>query len=155
MVNMKKYSFIIIFVLVLLITGCDKDKRIICRHSQTDSFYGDSSVNYKLVYDEDGNLKTLKINSESKYNKEYLEVSGINIDDEFKSASTMCDTYNETENVKCDAKLQKNNKIVLNIEFDISKMDDEEIAVLNLADYKNSSMSDAKETFKKMGLTCK
>ena len=59
-------------------------------------------------------------------------------------------TYNETENVKCDAKLQKNNKIVLNIEFDISKMDDEEIAVLNLADYKNSSMSDAKETFKKM-----
>ena len=153
---MKKYSFIIICALVLLVTGCSSngDKKLICRHSQTDSFYGDSSVNYKLVYDEDGVLKTLKINSESKYNDEYLKAYEINIDDEFASAKTVCDAYGASENAKCDAKLKKNT-ITLNIEFDVSKMTDEELEVYNLTDYKNTSYSDAKETFTKSGLTCK
>lgn len=151
---MKKYSFIIVFALVLLVTGCG-DNKLICRHSKTDSFYGDNTVSYKLVFDKDNVLKKFTLNSEAVYNKDYIKIAEIDMNTEFESAKEICEMYKNTSNAKCNVNLYNNKKIVIEISFDIDKMSEEEIATFGLSEYKGMTYKEAKENYSKTGFTCK
>lgn len=151
---MKKYSFIIVFVLVLLVTGCGNNK-LICRHSKTDSFYGDNTVSYKLEFDKNNTLKKFVLNSESIYNKSYIDSAEIDMNSEYASAKEICDMYKDSSSTKCNVNLYNDSKIVIEISFDFSKMSDEEITNYGLDEYKNMKYDDAKDTFTKTGFTCK
>ena len=151
---MKKYSFIIVFALVLLVSGCG-DNKLICRHSKTDSFYGDNTVSYKLVFDKDNVLKKFTLNSEAVYNKDYIEIAEVDMNAEFESAKEICEMYKDSSNAKCSVNLYKNKKIVIEISFDLDKMTDEEIATFGLTEYKGMTYKEAKENYSKTGFTCK
>lgn len=143
---MKKRLYIIVLLLVVVsLTGCSS-KTLTCSRNSKESIYNlkeKITAKYGLT-----GVKNIDINME-------MELT----DNKFVSAelleNTLKGTYKELEDngAKVDIK-SKDNKVIVDINLDLKKIDSKKLKKINLYDAEES-YEDAKKSFKKLGYTCK
>lgn len=143
---MKKRLYIIVLLLVVVsLTGCGS-KTLTCTRNKKESIYNLTekiTANYGMF-----SIKTVDINME-------MELT----DNKFVSAelleNTLKGTYKELEDngAKVDIK-SKDNKVIVDINLDLDKIDSKKLKKINLYDTEES-YEDAKKSFEKLGYTCK
>lgn len=151
---MKKVYLLGVFALCILLSGCG-EKKLLCSYSSTNSFYGSDEVLAKYYFKEDGTIDKYSINEKMVYNDAYLKSTNTTIDDQFKNAEEYCNSgLPESKNITCKASKTKN-IITVVIDYKLSKMTQEEIDSLQLADYISSKYDDIKTQYEGQGFTCK
>ena len=151
---MKKFYLLGIFALCVLLSGCS-EKKLLCSYSSTNSYYGSDEILAKYTFKKDGSIDKYIINEKMVYNDAYLKASNTTIDDQFKNAEEYCNSsLPESKNITCKATKTKNSITVV-IDYNLSKMTQEEIESLQLTDYISSKYDDVKQQYEGQGFTCK
>lgn len=143
---MKKKLYIMVLLLVMVsLTGCSS-KTLTCTKTSDESIY---NLKEKITtkYGMFG-VKNININMEMTLK-----------DNSFINASvlekTLDETYKELKENGAKVNISsKDNKVLVDINFDLKKMDNDKLKEIDLYNV-NESYEDAKKSFKKLGYTCK
>ncbi len=121
---MKAIKIVAISMIILLISGCGKGKKIECAYYEQSSDFK-MEYDYTFNYDESGNiLKTLELITSVEFdNKEDLDEFVGQADNNVCAYVTK--TLNLTNNVKCKSK-EQDNKISVTLIYDYAKLTDNE-----------------------------
>ena len=151
---MKKLSLFVVLAMCLFLSGCGK-KTLLCSYSSTNSYYGSDNILVKYTFKKNGKVDKYVINEKMVYNKQYLEDNNLTVADQYENAKTYCEqSIPESKNITCKVTKQKDGVTVV-INYNLSKMTDEEMASLNVAEYVKSTYDDVKTQYKTQGFTCK
>ena len=143
---MKKRLYIMVLLLIMVsLTGCSS-KTLSCTKTSDESIY---NLKEKITtkYGMFG-VKNININMEMTLK-----------DNSFINASvlekTLDETYKELKENGAKVNISsKDNKVLVDINFDLKKMDNDKLKEIDLYNV-NESYEDAKKSFKKLGYTCK
>ena len=143
---MKKRLYIMVLLLIMVsLTGCSS-KTLTCTKTSDESIY---NLKEKITtkYGMFG-VKNININMEMTLK-----------DNSFINASvlekTLDETYKELKENGAKVNISsKDNKVLVDINFDLKKMDNDKLKEIDLYNV-NESYEDAKKSFKKLGYTCK
>ncbi len=151
---MKKIGLLGVFVLCLLLSGCG-EKKLICSYSSSNSFYGSDDIIARFTFKKDGTIKDYSINEKMEYSDAYLSQTGTKVDDQYKNAQQYCkNSIPENKNIECNV-TKSGNSVRVVIDYKLSKMTEDDIASLNLAEYLTSKYDDIKKQYSEQGFTCK
>ena len=143
---MKKRLYIIVLLLVMVsLTGCSS-KTLICTKVSDESIY---NLKEKITtkYGMFG-VKNININMEMALK----DNSFINAD---VLEKTLDETYKELKENGAKVNISsKDNKVIVDINVDLKKIESDELKEIDLYDV-DESYEDAKKSFKKLGYTCK
>lgn len=142
---MKKILSIVIIVLALFLTGCEKN-RLICNAEEKASNFEFSSK-YVFVFNGE-DIKLATMTSTGKLLEDLNTDSSIK--DYKASAQSAADKYNETEGIKATVGATKN-KVTLTVEINPSKLTDE----LKTEYGVNLNKDDLIKEMETLGYTCK
>ena len=145
---MKKYLTLIIVVCILLITGCSKEKELVCtKDVSSNGIKIVQTTSMKFISDKVENMNIgILITLPDSY-KAHIDTFTDHFKKEYESK------YASYNHVKLATKKEGNSKISIDMVFDYKNMTKEEKEDLNLSG--SEKYSDNKEALANQGFTCK
>lgn len=150
---MKKYNLLGVIVLLLIVTGCG-ERKLMCSYSSSDSYHGSDEVFTKYTFDKNGKVKKYVINEKMTYNDKYLKDNNITIESLYEQNKEYCKNLPSSKYIKCNFN-RRGNSLTAVMEYELSKMSNEELKELQLTDYVSLGEKEIKKEFEAQGFTCK
>ncbi len=148
-----KYKVLILLMILVIFTGCDKSK-LTCEKKKKNAGY-DYTEKYDFIYDKDGNeLKKIKLFITAIYNEYYTDEE---IEEQYNDVVSYCSVFDLADEklITCNAK-RDDNVVSVTAVIEADKIDDESFEKMMYVTKKElSKRKDAKKMLENVGYTCK